>query len=336
MKYVTRKRILQFSSARSSRNWLKHIKFKRFDNLSLYKFLKIFTHNIEEDEILDRANGVSYNFILAIFPTIIFLFTLIPYISAYFPEITTASIMEFLGELMPPSMYEVVSSTVIDILDNQRGGLLTFGFVFALYLATNGMMALMRSFNACYQTVEKRSAIKMRLVAIGLTLMLAIVLFLAVILLVVGQVVINYVTENISEFSQLNLDSYTIYFILFLRFFIIFIVFFFTVSAIYYFGPAVHYNWSFFSIGSLLATFAGLGISYGFSYYVTNFGSYNKVYGSIGALIALMVWIQLLTTVLLYGYEINASLHYGTKMQAIDGYSKNRKLELYKKEKAMR
>ncbi len=336
MKYVTRKRILQFSSARNSRKWLKRIKFKRFDNLSLYKFLKIFTHNIEEDEILDRANGVSYNFILAIFPTIIFLFTLIPYISAYFPDITTASIMEFLGELMPPSMYEVVSSTVIDILDNQRGGLLTFGFVFALFLATNGMMALMRSFNACYRTVEKRSAIKMRLVAIGLTLMLATVLFLAVILLVVGQVVINYVTENISGFSQLNLDSYTIYLILFLRFFIIFVVFFFTVSAIYYFGPAVHYNWSFFSIGSLLATFAGLGISYGFSYYVTNFGSYNKVYGSIGALIALMVWIQLLTTVLLYGYEINASLHYGTKMQAIDGYSKNRKLELVKKEKAMR
>ena len=336
MKYVTRKRILQFSTARSSRSWLKRIKFKRFDNLSLYKFLKIFTHNIEEDEILDRANGVSYNFILAIFPTIIFLFTLIPYISAYFPDITTASIMEFLGELMPPSMYEVVSSTVIDILDNQRGGLLTFGFVFALYLATNGMMALMRSFNACYHTVEKRSAIKMRLVAIGLTLMLATVLFLAVLLLVVGQVVINYVTEHISDFSQLDMDSYTIYLLLFLRFFIIFIVFFFTISAIYYFGPAVHYNWSFFSIGSLLATLAGLGISYGFSYYVTNFGSYNKVYGSIGALIALMVWIQLLTTVLLYGYEINASLHYGTKMQAIDGYSKNRKLELTKKEKAMR
>lgn len=335
MKYVTRKRILQFSSARRSRKWLKLIKFKRYDNLSLYRFLKIFTHNIEEDEIMDRANGVSYNFILAIFPTIIFLFTLIPYISTYFPDITTVSIMEFLGELMPPSMYDVVSTTVIDILDNQRGGLLTFGFMFALYLATNGMMALMRSFNACYRTVEKRSAIKMRLVAIGLTLMLATVLFLAVILLVVGQVVINYVTENISEFSHLNLDNYTIYFILFLRFFIIFIVFFFTVSAIYYFGPAVHYNWSFFSIGSLLATLTGLGISYGFSYYVTNFGSYNKVYGSIGALIALMVWIQLLTTVLLYGYEINASLHYGTKMQAIEGFNKNKKLESFRKEKAL-
>src|SRR6478609_2774964 len=156
MKYTIRKRILQFSSARRSRHWLKKIKFKRYDNLSLYRFLKIFTHNIEEDEIMDRANGVAYNFILAIFPTIIFLFTLIPYISEYFPTITTEGIMIFLSDYMPKTMYESAASTVTDIVSKQRGGLLTFGFVFALYLATNGMMALMRTFNACYKTVENR------------------------------------------------------------------------------------------------------------------------------------------------------------------------------------
>ncbi|MBA4146314.1 MAG: hypothetical protein C0523_11150, partial [Cytophaga sp.] len=153
MKYKFRKRILQIPSARTSRSWMKRIRFKSHHNLSLYRFVKIFIHNIQEDEIMDRANGVAYNFILAIFPTIIFLFTLIPYITPYFPEITTQSIMEFLSELMPPSMYEVISSTVLDIVNNQRGGLLTFGFIFALYLATNGMMALMRAFNACYRTV---------------------------------------------------------------------------------------------------------------------------------------------------------------------------------------
>ncbi|MBK5278033.1 MAG: YihY/virulence factor BrkB family protein [Bacteroidia bacterium] len=327
MRYSIRKRIFQFSSARKSRKWLKRIKFKRYDNLTLYEFLKIFTRNIHEDEIMDRANGVSYNFILAIFPAIIFLFTLIPYISIYFPEFTTASIMEFLGQMMPPTMYEVVSSTVLDILSNQRGGLLTIGFVFALYLATNGMQSLMRAFNSCYRTVEKRSAIKMRLTAIGLTVMLAFVLFFAVALLIVGQMLINHVTANISEFSHLDLDNFTLYLILVLRFCIIFAVFFFTISAIYYFGPAVHYNWSFFSLGSFLATLSCLGISYGFSYYVTNFGSYNKIYGSIGALIALMIWIQLLTIILLYGYEINASLHYGTKMQALDTFSKTTRQE---------
>lgn len=331
MKYVTRKRILEFSTARTGRSWLKKIKFKRYGNLSLYKFLVIFSHNIDEDEILDRSNGVAYNFILATFPAVIFLFTLIPYINILYPAVTSETIIQFLGDYLPASMYEVISSTVLDIVNNQRGGLLTLGFFFALYLATNGMMALMRAFNACYRTVERRNPFKMRLTATGLTFMLAAVLLLAVVLLIVGQFVLEYMLENISQFSSLNLDAYTIQFIFLLRFIVIFIVFFIAISFIYYFGPAVHYNWSFFSIGSVLATLATLAISYGFSFYITNFGSYNKVYGSIGALIALMIWIQLVTIVLLFGYEVNASLHYGQKLEAVRTSLKKNRLD-----KAMR
>lgn len=327
MNYKLRKRILGISSARSTRQWMKDIRLKRYGNLTLYKFFRIFFHNIHEDEIFDRSNSVAYNFILAIFPTIIFLFTLIPYVTRYFPDVTDASIMQFMGELMPPSMYEVISSTILDIVSIQRGGLLTFGFIFAVYLATNGMMALMRAFNACYRTVDKRNYFKTRLTAAGLTIMLALVLFLAIILLVVGQIMINYFTEHVHLLDRLNLDSLSIYAILMLRFLVIFIVFFIAISSIYYFGPAVHYNWRFFSIGSLIATLACLGISYGFSYYVANFGSYNKVYGSIGTLIALMIWIQLLTMVLLFGYEINASLHYGTKMEAVNSHRRKTRLE---------
>lgn len=327
MKYHVRKRVLRVASIRTARHWMKRIRFKRFGNISLYRFTRIFLHNISEDEIMDRSNSVAYNFILAIFPTVIFLFTLIPYVTVYFPEVTNESIMEFMGELMPPSMYEVVSSTVLDIVSNQRGGLLTFGFVFALFLATNGMTALMRAFNACYRTVERRNFLRTRLTALGLTVMLAVVLFAAIILLVVGQIVINYFTTHVHDLAKLNLDSLSIYFLLALRFLVIFIVFFIVISCIYYFGPAVHYNWRFFSIGSLVATLACLGISYGFSYYVANFGSYNKVYGSIGTLIALMAWIQLLTMVLLFGYEINASLHYGTKVESIQSHHRKKRAE---------
>jgi len=318
---------LKFSTARTGRGWMKKIKFKKYDNLSLYKFIKIFSYNIEEDEIMDRANGVAYNFILATFPAIIFLFTLLPYISAYFPEVTTVSIMDFIKELVPVSIYDAIASTVFDIISNQRGGLLTFGFLFAVYLSTNGMMALMRAFNACYRTVEQRHWLRMRLTSLGLTLMLALVLFSAIILLIVGQFALDYVTSHLSEFSHLNMDAFTIYMLFVLRFAVIFIVFFIAISFIYYFGPAVHYNWSFFSIGSFLATLAIIGLSYGFSFYITNFGSYNKVYGSIGALIALMVWIQLVTMILLYGYEINASLHYGRKVEAVESFLRSKRLE---------
>jgi membrane protein len=327
MKYSYRKRILRIPSARYSRAWLKKISFKGKGNhqLSLYKFFKIFLFNINEDEILDRANGVAYNFILAIFPTIIFLFTLIPYISIYFPAISTESIMLFLSDYLPGSMYDTVASTVNDILSKQRGGLLTFGFVFALYLATNGMMALMRAFNACYKTVENRGFIRMRLTATGLTVLLAVVLLSAVVLLIIGQIVLNRVTNELSDLSHMKMDTLSLYGLFALRFMVIFVVFFFAVSFIYYFGPAVHYNWRFFSIGSLIATLACLGISYLFSFYVANFASYNKVYGSIGVLIALMAWIQLMTVVLLFGYEINASLHYGQKIEAIEQHKREKK-----------
>lgn len=326
MKYVTRKRILQFSSARTSRKWLKRIRFKRYGNLSLYKFLKIFLHNIDEDEIMDRANGVAFNFILAIFPAVIFLFTLIPYITSLYPAITNESIIQFMGEYLPPSMNEIISSTVLDIVNNQRDGLLTLGFFFALYLATNGMMAIMRAFNACYRTVERRNPFRMRLTATGLTFMLAAVLLLAVTLLIVGQLILNYMISNVSEFSEYDFNAYNIQMLFVLRFLVIFIVFFIMISFIYYFGPAVHYNWKFFSVGSFMATLGTLAVSYGFSYYITNFGSYNKVYGSIGALLALMIWVQMVTIVLLFGYEINASLHYGQKLEALSEDLKKNKL----------
>jgi len=323
MKYTHRRIFLRWTPGYLLISWLKKIRFKKHENISLYKLIRTFLRNVQRDEISDRANGVSFNFILAVFPAIIFLFTLIPYITAYFPEINNESIMKFLGDLMPANMWQVVSSAVLDILSNQRGGLLTLGFLSSLYLSTNGMMSLMRAFNACYKTIEKRSAWKTRLIATALTVSLAMVLFLAVLLLIVGQFVLNYVTDHLSEFQ--NIDHYLVHLILVLRFLFIFIVFFLAIATIYYFGPAIHYNWKFFSIGSFIATFLCITVSYGFSYYVTNFATYNKVYGSIGVLIALMAWVQLITMVLLIGYEVNASIHSAIRAEALH-HARRRKL----------
>lgn len=317
MKYKYKRILLRWNPGRLFINWLKMIRFKKYENVSLYKILRLFLENVRDDEIIDRANGVAFNFLLAIFPAIIFLFTLIPYVTLYFPEVNKESIMEFIGGQIPPSMYEAVSSTVLDIVSNQRGGLLSLGFLFSLYLSTNGTLALMRAFNACYHTIEKRSEIKTRLIATGLTINLAFVLFLAIILLVVGQIVLEYMLSNLQEFSFFDLNSFTVGLLFTLRFIVIFVVFLLAISTLYYFGPAIHYNWRFFSIGSLIATLLILAVSYGFSYYVTNYSTYNKVYGSIGVLIAVMIWVQLVTIMLLVGYEINASIHRAIRKQAV-------------------
>ena len=292
---------------------LKNITFERYDGLSLYRVLQIFVEKISKDEILDRANGVAFSFALSIFPAIIFLFTLTPYIHEWIPQVSRESILEFIGGLMPPQLYMPVHDTIEDVVSNRREGLLTFGGLFALWLATNGMMALMQAFNACYKTIEKRSYLKTRLVATGLTLMLAVVLILAIVLLVIG----NFLIDFVSMLGWFDFEPYLIYLVLALRFFVIFIVFFIAISFIYYFGPAVHYNWRFFSIGSLLATFLCLAVSYGFSYYVNNFADYNRFYGSIGVLIAIMVWQLLLSVVLLVGYELNASFHHAYRISGL-------------------
>ena len=309
MKIDKRRKLLKNPLFARFREGLKNIRYSRQGSVSLYQFGTRFIDNFQRHEVFERSNAVAYNLILAIFPAIIFLFTLTPYITLLFPSLNQDSIMEFLATMLPKNMYETIAETVLDIVSNQRGGLLTFGFAAALFLATNGMTALINAFNACYKTTESRSAWRVRLTATSLTLILALVLLLTVIMVIVGQIVLDYLSANLRAFSYLKVDEFTLTMFQLMRLFIVFIGFFLAISCIYYFGPSVHYNWNFFSTGSLIATLASMGVSYGFSAYVTSIGSYNKLYGSIGVLIALMVWIQLLSLVLLGGYEINSTLH---------------------------
>lgn len=317
MRYKYKRILLTWSPGRILISRIRKIRFDKHEGVSLYSIINTFLRNLQKDQILDRANGVAFNFTLAIFPGIIFLFTLTPYISEIVPTINRQSILENVAQMLPPNMSMVVSSTIEDIVNNARGGLLTFGFLFSLYLATNGMMALMRAFNACYRTVEKRGGLKTRLIATALTLSLAFVLMLSIVLLVIGGIVMDYITSHLSEFEFLHLSDHTVQLIFVLRFVVIFISFYLAIATIYYFGPAIHWNWRFFSVGSWIATLLCLGVSYGFSFYVTNYGNYNKLYGSIGVLIALMIWIQLFTIVLMVGYEINASIHKAIHMKAL-------------------
>ena len=271
--------------------------------VSLYDIVVVFLEKLQNDEIVTRANGVAFNFTLAIFPAIIFIFTLVPYIQI--PELPELDqqIMQFLDGWLPASMFDVVSSTIEDIIVKRRGGLLSFGFIFSLFLATNGMVSLMTAFNKCYRTVENRGFFKTRFIATSLTIMLAVVLFLAMLLLVAGRQVIVYLSSEVTY-----IENYVLYLVIALRFVVLFLIFLITISAIYYLAPAVHDRWKFFSPGSLTAALLSLAVTFGFTYYINSFGAYNKFYGSIGVLIALMVWLSFLSVIMLIGFEINASI----------------------------
>jgi membrane protein len=266
---------------------------------SLYDLLKIFLVSLTKDDILERAKAVTYNFTLAIFPGIIFLFTLIPYIPI--PNLQE-TIMTFFEDL-DLIMIEQVRSTIEDIISKPRGDLLSFGVIFAVYLSTNGMLSLITNFNVFYKTKFSRGYFKNYLVAFVLTLLLIVIMTIAMGLLIGGQIVLNFLLD----IGILNQDFLFIL-IISLRFLILFIIFQLMISIIYYLGPSVEERWHFMNTGSVFATLLCIASSYLFSYYLTNFGSYNKFYGSIGAVIAFMIWLYLLSVILLLGFVINVTI----------------------------
>ncbi|MCG8311443.1 MAG: YihY/virulence factor BrkB family protein [Cytophagales bacterium] len=277
----------------------------RKKEVSMYKILINLFTNLNNDDILHKASSVAFSFTLAVFPAIIFLFTLLPYIPI--PDMLLvegqdfqANLQELIGEV---AMFGQVSQTIEDLLKNPRGELLSFSVLLSLFLSTNGMMELAQTFNKIYKTIEKRSYWRTRLIATFLTIILALVLFVSILLLTVGNFALKHMVKE-----GLMAENFEFYSIFVLKFIVLFILFLLAVSIIYYFAPALHNRWKFISIGSVCATSLSLLVSYFFSSYITNFGTYNKLYGSIGAMIALMVWIYLISIILLIGFEVNASI----------------------------
>jgi membrane protein len=147
--------------------------------------------------------------------------------------------------------------------------------------------------------------------------MLAIVLFIAMFLLVIGQQVIDFLQAA----PWIDVDSYVFILVFALRFIVLFFIFVVAISSIYYLAPAIHDRWQFFSPGSLTAAFLSLIVTFGFTFYINNFGTYNKFYGSIGVLIALMIWLSLLSVIMLIGFEINASIDKSSRQSSIAKHS---------------
>ena len=270
--------------------------------VGLYDAIVIFLKKMGDDQLMSSANSVAFSFTMAIFPAIIFLFTLTPYIQTFFPAVTNDEIIGFLENIFPKNLYAAADSTIHDIINRQRGSLLSFGFILTLILSTNGMTALMTAFNASYKTKETRGFFKMRLVATVLIVILALSVFISIALLIVGRQLLynNSIRELVEENISINL-------IIVLRFVILYIIFQVTISSIYYLAPAVHKRWHFMNVGSVFSTFATIVASFGFSFYVNSFGTYNKLYGSIGVLLVLMLWMFILSLILLVGFEMNAA-----------------------------
>ena len=280
-------------------NIAKKIKPIGFSGLSIYDVTIFFWKGLMEGAITTRASSLAFNFFLAFFPSIIVFLTLIPYIPVNGLQET---LMELLNVVLPPSTNEITFQALDDIINNTRGGLLSIGFLLALYFSTNGINSLIEAFNASYHIRENRPIIQQRILSLGLTLLLSFMLIIAMGLIIFGKFVVSYLTE------YKLITQYAGGLILYGKWFTILLVLWLGISVLFHLGPSIKSKWKLFTPGSILATLGIIITSIGFNYYINHFSQYNKIYGSIGTLMIILIWMYFNSIILLTGFELNASI----------------------------
>ncbi|HEY4327714.1 MAG TPA: YihY/virulence factor BrkB family protein [Mucilaginibacter sp.] len=297
--------LFQFKFYQNFVAWSKFYSLPGFYPLSLHEVVAFFFREIQERTLLNRASSLAFNFMLAFFPATIFLFTLIPFIPV---KNFQGQLLTTISTILPRNAYLTFQATIEDIVRHHNVKLLSLGFISALYFATNGISNLMQAFNRSSLIVEKRSWLKRRRIALTLTVVISISLLVAVTILIAGETMITYIRHQVGSRGH-----FWIYLITFSRWIIVISIFFVSISLLYRYGPANKQKWKFFSMGSIIATLLAILTSQGFSYYINNFSAYNKLYGSIGTLIILMLWLYLNSLILLIGFELNASLDFSKR-----------------------
>ncbi len=277
----------------------KKITIPGYGNLSLYEVSMFFYKGLVEGAITTRASSLTFNFFLAFFPSILVLFTLIPFvpIAGFQDELFT-----LMSEILPPSTFDATKVILDDIVNHEQAGLLSFTFILALYFSTNGVNAMITGFNATYHLKDKRTWWQLRLLSINLTVILALLLVLTIVFQLFS---VGFIDSLVNEgyMKQFSADV-----ILHIKELILVLVLFMGYSILFYFGPADKKGWKFLSIGSITSTTLSVISSLAFSYYVTNFAQYNKLYGSIGTLLVILLWMYFNSIILLLGFELNASI----------------------------
>ena len=258
--------------------------------------------------LVTRASSIAFNMLMALLPATIFLFTLIPYIPI--PNFQTELIRLF-ENLLPVPAYSFMETTIVDVITNKSGTLLLLMFIATITFSTNGIHALIHAFNVSAHGFESRSWLQQRKIAVFLLLFILIMFYASSALIILSRSVVDRLVEI--GVLELNLVYYVI---MVFKWLLIIAMLFFAISTMYYLVPARKKDFRYISPGSILATTLFIVTSLGFSAYVNNFGQYNKLYGSIGTLIMILIWLYLNSVALLVGFELNVSIRAATCSKA--------------------
>ncbi len=281
---------------RKSKRWY----LPGFQGVALYDVIQFFRRQLMLHGLTERAAAVSYNFIMAIPPSLLFLFTLIPNLPFVSKKSIKLQLHTVIVDIIPSRVYNKQVISFLDtFIDGTKIGLLSFGLLLSFYFASNGIMGLMRSFNKNYLGFEKRKNLHMRGIALRLTIVIFGLLFAYLILLIMQGALLKLLVTSSTIRIVIN---YT-------RWIFIILLVYLIIGFIFKYAPAIRKKWKFTSPGTILATSLSLFASLGFSIFVNNFGKYNALYGSIGTIMMIMALIYINSLALLIGFELNVSIH---------------------------
>jgi len=285
---------------------LKQIKLPGFEGLSIYDLLELYVIGIARGTLTTRASAIAFSFFMAIFPFLLFVLIVIPYIPI---DDFRIEFLSFLNSFLPPNTSDFFDENIYGNINTGRGGLLSSVFLLSIFLMANGVNALFSGFENSYHVQLTRNVVKQYLFAMGVALILAIMVILTVVIF--GYVEIYLLQpffDKLNEQGLTQADS-NVFWIVAAKYLFFLIMTYLATATLYYFGTREGKDSKFFSVGALLTTLLFVLTSYLFGVYINNFAQYNELYGSIGAILILMFYLWLNANILLLGYELNASLN---------------------------
>ena len=287
---------------RKSKTWV----IPGFRGIPVYDVVNFFLKQINKVGLNERAAAISFNLIMALPAGILFLFSLIPLFPK--PDSLQKEVLRLFKDITPnSSTYNFIANILNDLLENQHVGIFSFGFLLLIFYSSNAMIGIIRTFD---KSIKEHTNIffHQRWRAIRLTIILILLILISAVALFLGKQQMVYLLKNVFHIKKDTRISWWSG----IRWGIIVCLLFYGIAFIYKFAPSVKKRWDIFSPGSILATVLTLITTLLFSWWVNNFASYNKIYGSIGTVLIIMILIYINSLILLIGFELNVSITYLT------------------------
>lgn len=276
------------------------------DDIYVYDVFARFRKQLNWQDLLERAAAISYNVIMALPPSLLFLFTLIPALPFFPKDSVKIQLHELIYDIIPSKVHNKDIIDFVDrLIDATKVGLISFGFLLTLFFATNAVMGVMRSFNKDYPGFKQRKGLKKRWVALKITSMLFGLLLAYFLLLIMQGKFLDMLVQND---TLRTIISYS-------RWVLIILLVFLSIGSVFRYAPSTSKRWGLVSPGSVVATILSLFSSVAFSLFVNNYGRYNALYGALGTVMMIMALIFINSLTLLIGFELNVGIHYLSKSE---------------------